>query len=135
MHTICTLHEVSRHRTPTSRPRRIAAGAGVVGTAPLVLIAAAAVPTAGLLAATGLGLLIGCVAGVGAGFVAADPRRGVRVALTTAAAATPAAVALAGLVMALGPVSVIALPALYAVAGIAWWIGPRAGQRVPTLDA
>jgi hypothetical protein len=89
----------------------------------LVLVAAIAVPLAALVVGVGLGLFVGGLAGVGAGFVAADRHRGVRVAVSTAAAAVPVVVAGAGLVAALGPVSVIALPVLYAVAGLLWWVG------------
>lgn len=91
----------------------------------LVLVAATAVPLAARLVAVGLGLFVGVLAGLGAGFIAADPYRGVRVAVTTAAAAVPVVVAGTGLIGALGPVSVVALPVLYAIAGLAWWVGPQ----------
>lgn len=101
----------------------VGASAAAVPVAVLMLVAAIAVPQAALLAGMGLGLFVGALAGVGAGFVAADPHRGVRVAVITAAVAVPVVLAGAGLVVVLGPVSVIALPALYAVAGLAWWVG------------
>jgi hypothetical protein len=114
-----------RYTTPT-RGWRVGATVGVGAAAALVavlmLVAAIAVPQAALLAGVGLGLFVGALAGVGAGFVAADPYRGVRVAVITAAAAVPVVVAGVGLVAALGPVTVIALPVLYAVAGLAWWV-------------
>jgi hypothetical protein len=100
----------------------VGAGAAAVPVAVLMLLAGIAVPQAALLAGVGLGLFVGALAGVGAGFVAADPRQGVRVAVITAAAAVPVVIAGAGLIAALGPVSVIALPLLYAVAGLAWWV-------------
>jgi hypothetical protein len=103
--------------------RRVAALVGVGVVAVLVLVAAIAVPPAARLVAVGLGLFVGGLAGVGAGFVAADPYRGVRVAASTAAAAVPVVVVGVGLVAALGPVTVIALPLLYAVAGLVWWVG------------
>ncbi|WP_222131426.1 hypothetical protein [Pseudonocardia sp. C8] len=189
MHTICALHEVSRHRTseglvsyhrcrcgrlevrrqdvtilssagdtqpappvPGRTPvtpaggraggTRIAAALGDRVVAPLVLVlmlvAATAVPPAALVVEVGLGLFVGGLAGVGAGFVAADPGRGVAVAVRTAAVAIPVVVVSSGLVAALGPVSVIALPAIYTVAGLAWWAtrsgagDTRAAARTPS---
>ncbi len=112
--------------TPAGGSRRVATVGVVAAAVPvtvLMLMAAIAVPQAALLVGVGLGLFVGALAGVGAGFVAADPHRGVRVAVITAAVAVPVVLAGTGLVAALGPVSVIALPALYAVAGLAWWVG------------
>jgi hypothetical protein len=177
MHTVCSLQEVSRHRTseglvsyhrcrcgrldvrrsdvavlssagstgppsPTSARAsttpaggltvgpRGAAGVGVVVIAVLLLVlvlvlvvvAAIVVPPAALVVGVGLGLFVGGLAGVGAGFVAADPCRGMRVAVGTAAVGVPVVVAGAGLVAALGSVSVIALPVLFGVAGLVWWV-------------
>jgi hypothetical protein len=116
-----------RASTTPARGSRVGAtvgvGAAAVPAAVLMLVAAIAVPQAALLAGAGLGLFVGALAGVGAGFVAADPHRGVRVAVITAAAAVPVVIAGTGLVAVLGPVSVIALPLVYALAGLAWWVG------------
>jgi hypothetical protein len=88
----------------------------------LVVVAAIAVPLAALLIGVGLGLFVGGLAGVGTGFVAADPCWGMRVAVSTAAAAVPIVLGGAGLIAALGPVTVIAIPLLYAAAGLVWWL-------------
>jgi hypothetical protein len=119
MPTVMTPPASTRRHVPRLLGRWFAAA---VPLSALVLVASAVVPTVALVVGVGLGLVVGGVAGAGVGFVAADSRRGLRVAVATAAVAVPVVVAGAGLVALLGPVSVGVLPAVTTVVGLVWWV-------------
>lgn len=106
--------------------RPLSTTAALAGLLPAGIGALTAPPPA-LAALVGLGLAVGLITGVGVALVRGPGAPAWPIGWVAAGVATEAGLALAGVLVVLGPASVAVLPAVFLLAGPGWLIATGAG--------